>query len=770
MFISLLSLLGGERMIWAQPQQDATDDGDLADRWVELREEEITPVLLGKNEKRIRAHIKDKSWTKAARLLQSDDPSLRFLRAWLYAQGEKWTEVLTSLQGLEKHSVLSDEVYALTAEAAEALKDHKLAASAGEEVSRVDLSLWRETLRVRGLALRGLERWDDATKIYLTLLESPSEKDRSLARLGLGMTALERGRPEDALRLLKAVDIHHPNLWTSSFARKEAEKLIKKAPELSGKWSDRSLAERVTKIGNMVMKGSQYQRALKALPQLLKTPLSQELKCRALYLQGRSYYKLKKRSMAFKVLKVAIEVCAPIRHEDTPLALYIAGKTASSIDKDELSKTYFTKLFKEYSHRLSDDAAVFLVRHSLAQGKKGLKEAMEVVRSLPRLHPKGDLSSEAIMFVLIEALAQKRLDLASELTALSLQLSPKEFTFHDAGRSTYWRARVLALRKKTKEAYALYEQVIYTVPLTWYALMAYSRLYEVDPKRAQRVVIEALTWRPKGVSLPSGNRASWRWRFRSSDQHWPLMQRALLWMRLGLKKRGRRAFKELSSYENRPDLQWFSAWALDGYGLYHWSHDILRRRLTEYRLFPPYGDLKKHWLIAYPAPFKALVNAAALAEDVESNFIWGVMREESGYAPLIRSSASAVGLLQLIINTAKMMRHKNEPEVTLETLGQPKVNIPLGARYLSWVKRKVGCAWSLVPAGYNAGGGALKRWLKERGTLPLDLFVETIPYEEARWYTKRVNASWITFRSLYGAPKGEPVWPYVSQATKPQAD
>ena len=45
-------------MIWAQPQQDATDDGDLADRWVELREEEITPVLLGKNEKRIRAHIK----------------------------------------------------------------------------------------------------------------------------------------------------------------------------------------------------------------------------------------------------------------------------------------------------------------------------------------------------------------------------------------------------------------------------------------------------------------------------------------------------------------------------------------------------------------------------------------------------------------------------------------------------------------------------------------------------------------------------------------
>ena len=48
----------------------------------------------------------------------------------------------------------------------------------------------------------------------------------------------------------------------------------------------------------------------------------------------------------------------------------------------------------------------------------------------------------------------------------------------------------------------------------------------------------------------------------------------------------------------------------------------------------------------------------------------------------------------------------------------------------------------------------------------MDLFVETIPYEEARWYLKRVNASWITFRTLYGAPKGENLWPYISLKTR----
>ena len=58
--------------------------------------------------------------------------------------------------------------------------------------------------------------------------------------------------------------------------------------------------------------------------------------------------------------------------------------------------------------------------------------------------------------------------------------------------------------------------------------------------------------------------------------------------------------------------------------------------------------------------------------------------------------------------------------------------------------------YSLVPAGYNAGGGALKRWLRKRGQLDLDLFVELIPYEEARGYTKRVNSTWGTYKFLEG--------------------
>ena len=55
----------------------------------------------------------------------------------------------------------------------------------------------------------------------------------------------------------------------------------------------------------------------------------------------------------------------------------------------------------------------------------------------------------------------------------------------------------------------------------------------------------------------------------------------------------------------------------------------------------------------------------------------------------------------------------------------------------------------MVIAGYNAGENAVDRWLRERGTLELDEFLETIPYDETRNYTKRVLASVFAYSWLY---------------------
>ena len=70
----------------------------------------------------------------------------------------------------------------------------------------------------------------------------------------------------------------------------------------------------------------------------------------------------------------------------------------------------------------------------------------------------------------------------------------------------------------------------------------------------------------------------------------------------------------------------------------------------------------------------------------------------------------------------------------------------------------------LAIAGYNAGEGAVERWLAERGDLAMDEFMESIPYDETRNYTKRVLASYFTYSWLYGA---QPV-PKLPLAARPK--
>jgi soluble lytic murein transglycosylase len=218
-----------------------------------------------------------------------------------------------------------------------------------------------------------------------------------------------------------------------------------------------------------------------------------------------------------------------------------------------------------------------------------------------------------------------------------------------------------------------------------------------------------------------------------------------------------------------PEAWWVSAWLLDRAGAFHLSHDILRRKLWGFRWLATQGGTRTQWLVAFPKPFEALVDAAAKASGIDRHFLWAVMREESGFNPRVESWAKAVGLLQLLVGTGEQMRDKkaDKDPITRERLQQPEVNIPLGARYLAHVKKYAKTQLALVPAGYNAGAGALNKWLTARGALDTDLFVELIPYEEARGYTKRVVSSWATYRALYGGEAFKNPIPYVSNKTRP---
>jgi soluble lytic murein transglycosylase len=129
------------------------------------------------------------------------------------------------------------------------------------------------------------------------------------------------------------------------------------------------------------------------------------------------------------------------------------------------------------------------------------------------------------------------------------------------------------------------------------------------------------------------------------------------------------------------------------------------------------------------------------------------MREESSFYPRAESFANALGLTQMMTRTAA--RFAKWP-VTREALFDPDKNLEVGSRFLAFLLEHYDGAVPLVIGGYNAGEGGVDRWLRERGDLELDEFIETIPFDETRGYTKRVLSSYLTYAWLYDSEKPVP--------------
>ncbi len=126
--------------------------------------------------------------------------------------------------------------------------------------------------------------------------------------------------------------------------------------------------------------------------------------------------------------------------------------------------------------------------------------------------------------------------------------------------------------------------------------------------------------------------------------------------------------------------------------------------------------------------FRSHILAAAKATKVDAALIHAVISVESGYNPSARSSAGAVGLMQLMPETARRYGVKNRLD--------PEQNIHGGARYLRDLKVLFDGNLRLVLAAYNAGEAAV---MKHGRRIP--------PYRETVAYVPKVLSHYRKFRA-----------------------
>ncbi|MCS5691476.1 lytic transglycosylase domain-containing protein [Cyanobium sp. FGCU-6] len=137
----------------------------------------------------------------------------------------------------------------------------------------------------------------------------------------------------------------------------------------------------------------------------------------------------------------------------------------------------------------------------------------------------------------------------------------------------------------------------------------------------------------------------------------------------------------------------------------------------------------------HPHRFLDAFTPVARQQGLPLALLLAVAKQESRFTPTVHSNAGAVGLLQLMPDTAAELAGERLSEAELET---PERNAALGGRYLKGLLDQ----WKGNPlpavASYNAGPGAVQGWVNPRLSTAPELWVEAIPFPETRLYVKKV--------------------------------
>lgn len=162
------------------------------------------------------------------------------------------------------------------------------------------------------------------------------------------------------------------------------------------------------------------------------------------------------------------------------------------------------------------------------------------------------------------------------------------------------------------------------------------------------------------------------------------------------------------------------------------------------------------WECAFPRPHDTFVRPNAGKTRLSPDLVWAVMRQESGFDPDAVSPARAVGLLQLLPETASTVARRAKLDDDASLLVRPSYNITLGALYLRELLDQLDGSLPLAVAAYNAGPEAILRWRGKAHGASLDVFVEAIPYLETRGYVVRVMSNLARYGYLAEGDAGVP--------------
>ena len=162
------------------------------------------------------------------------------------------------------------------------------------------------------------------------------------------------------------------------------------------------------------------------------------------------------------------------------------------------------------------------------------------------------------------------------------------------------------------------------------------------------------------------------------------------------------------------------------------------------------------WRTLYPLPYEPALRREATKNGFDPMLAAGLIRQESTFQADAVSHKNAVGLMQVLPQTGRLMARQLRVRYTKNSLFEPDFNLQVGMVYVTGLLHNLG-APEYALAAFNAGEDRIALWRGERNYEEIPELVESIPFTETRDYVQIVLRNAEVYRMIYGTSMPTPV-------------
>jgi soluble lytic murein transglycosylase len=436
------------------------------------------------------------------------------------------------------------------------------------------------------------------------------------------------------------------------------------------------------------------------------------------------------------------------QEEYTAEALYLLGQVYQRQDELANSEQQYEQLLTQYRRSPWAAEALWALAQML-ENRQRLERASELYQRLAHDFPSHGKADDSLWQAGWLRYGLGHYDSAIQIWRHFEAQSPHSEMVPQA---LYWQARAAHRMGQQDTAEGLYRRIIEDYPFHYYSLHAAKRL-QYTPQPAQGAAVQpplTVVWtQSPPVRLPAS------YPVQPSQPQFHLLRVQEL-QQLQMPREAVREIRMLGTL--LPDTQatrYFLGTLFVDNQYYPAAFRFFNTLLRELRPDEVRGLPRDFWTMLYPKVFWDEVTRLAQRTGLDPYLVVSIMRQESAFDPAAVSASGARGLMQLMPATAREVSSRLKlGDLTPGRLEEPGLNITLGTHYFAGLWQRYHGNMVLALAAYNAGPGRAERWRQQWQHLPLDEFVESLPFRETRLYVKLVLRNLVHYERLYKAVQG----------------